>query len=296
MISPRQFFAARKLYPKKQLGQNFLTDPAFAEMIVHRAEILPDDVVLEIGAGLGALTIPLARAAQKVFAVEKDRQILDILKTEILVRNISNVEFMDHDVLKLDIKALANTIGRQIVVVGNLPYNISSQILIQLIKARDVLNRAVLMFQKEMAQRITAQPGCKDYGRLTVMLLYCSEIRKIADVKAALFFPKPNVDSEVLNIRFTQTDSGFAKDEDFLFKVVKAAFSKRRKTLKNALAGSDLDIDRPTVQHVLEKVGIDPIRRAETLHVEEFVRLSNSLLETPSIERRNNGSGQVKDF
>jgi 16S rRNA (adenine1518-N6/adenine1519-N6)-dimethyltransferase len=277
MISPRHFFAARKLYPKKQLGQNFLTDPAFAEMIVARSGILPDDVVLEIGAGLGALTIPLARVAQKIFAVEKDRQIIDILRTEMRVRNISNVELIDHNILSLDINALANDIGRQMVVVGNLPYNISSQILIQLIKARDVLKHAVLMFQKEMAQRITAQPGGKDYGRLAVMLMYCANIKKIADVKAALFFPKPKVDSEVLSIRFRTESSCVAKDEDFLFRVVKAAFSKRRKTMRNALAGSDLNIDRHTAQHVLEQEGIDPIRRAETLHVEEFVRLSNSL-------------------
>lgn len=277
MISSRRFFAAKNRYPKKQLGQNFLTDPGFAKRIVDRAEILPEDVVLELGAGLGALTIPLARVAQKVFAVEKDRQLFDSLKTEILIRKLSNVVLMDYDILKLDIKALANTIGHQIVVVGNLPYNISSQILIQLVKARHVLKRAVLMFQKEMAQRITAQPGGKDYGRLAVMLMYCADIKKIADVKAALFFPKPKVDSEVLTIRFKPRDTCLANDEEFLFKVIKAAFSKRRKTLKNALAGSDLDIDRQTAQQVLEEVGIDPIRRAETLHVEEFVRLSNTL-------------------
>lgn len=279
MISPRQFLAARKLYPKKQLGQNFLKDPAFAEMIVARSGILPNDMVLEIGAGLGALTIPLARVAQKVVAVETDRQLLDVLNTEILLRNVSNVELMDHDILKLDIKALANTIGQQLVVVGNLPYNISSQILIRLIKARNVLKYAVLMFQKEMAQRIMAQPGSKNYGRLTVMLMYCADIRKIADVKAALFFPKPNVDSVVLSISFRKISAGFARDEDFLFKVIKAAFSRRRKTLKNALAGSELHIDRPTIEQILNHVGIDPIRRAETLHVEEFVRLSNSLEE-----------------
>lgn len=279
MVSPRQLLAARKLYPKKPLGQNFLTDPAFAELLVARFGILPNDVVLEIGAGLGALTIPLARVARQIVAVEKDRQLLEVLKNEILLRNVTNVELMAHDILQLNIRDLANTFGQQLVVVGNLPYNISSQILIQLIKARDVLNRAMLMFQKEMAQRLMAQPGSKDYGRLTVMLRYSADVRKIADVKATLFYPKPNVDSEVLILTFKETSAGLARDEDFLFKVVKAAFSRRRKTLKNALAGSELYIDRQAVQQILDNVGIDPIRRAETLCVEEFVRLSNRLKE-----------------
>ena len=246
-------------------------------MIVNCSEILPDDVVLEIGAGLGALTIPAARRVQKVFAVEKDRQIIDILKIELLASNLSNVAIMEKNILMVDIKALVKNIDRKIVVMGNLPYNISSQILVQLVKTRNVISRAILMFQKEMAQRITAQPGCKDYGRLTVMLRYCSDIKKLADVKASLFFPKPKVDSEVLEIRFKERLEYSAKDEAFLFRVIKAAFGNRRTTLKNALAASALDIDANTAKNVLESSNIDPIRRAETLNIEEFVRLSNNL-------------------
>lgn len=278
MTSPRILLAAHNIRPKKQLGQNFLSDPAAAAMIVNRSEISPEDIVLEIGAGFGALTIPVARIAQKVIAVDKDPKIIDILRTEIIANNLSNVVLMDRNILKVDIKALAEDFGRGIVVMGNLPYNISSQILVQLIKSRKAVSRAVLMFQREMAQRLTAEPGCKEYGRLTVMLQYCSHIKKVADVKASLFFPKPKVDSEVLELRFKKVLEYEADDETFLFRVVKAAFGNRRKTLKNSLYASELNVDANLAKHVLECSDIDPVRRAETLNTEEFVRLSNNLL------------------
>jgi 16S rRNA (adenine1518-N6/adenine1519-N6)-dimethyltransferase len=278
MTSPRILLAVHNIRPKKQLGQNFLSDPAAAAMIVNRSEISPEDIVLEVGAGLGALTIPVARIAQKVIAVDKDPKIIDILRTEIIANNLSNVVLMDRNILEVDIKALAEDFGRGIVVMGNLPYNISSQILVQLIKSRKAVSRAVLMFQREMAQRLTAEPGCKEYGRLTVMLQYCSHIKKVADVKASLFFPKPKVDSEVLELRFKKVLEYEADDETFLFRVVKAAFGNRRKTLKNSLYASELNIDANLAKHVLESSDIDPVRRAETLNTEEFVRLSNNLL------------------
>jgi 16S rRNA (adenine1518-N6/adenine1519-N6)-dimethyltransferase len=279
MTSPKILLAAQKLHPKKQLGQNFIVDPGFTEMVVKRAGILPEDIILEIGAGLGALTIPLARRAKKVFAVEKDRQIIPILNMEILVSGLTNIMIIEKDILSIDIKSLVEDMGGKIVVMGNLPYNISSQILVQLIRSRKGIHRAVLMFQKELAQRITAETGCKDYGRLTVMLRYCSNIKKLVDAKASLFFPKPKVDSEILELKFKKNIDHEAVDESFLFKVIKAGFGNRRKTLKNALAASELNVDPDTAKRVLEKSGIDPVRRAETLTVEEFVTLSNTLIE-----------------
>jgi 16S rRNA (adenine1518-N6/adenine1519-N6)-dimethyltransferase len=160
---------------------------------------------------------------------------------------------------------------------GNLPYNISSQILVKLINSRTVVNRAILMFQKELAQRIIAPPGGKDYGRLTVMLNYCADLNKLATIDAALFFPKPKVDSEVLEIKFNNLLQERANYEEFLFRVIKAAFGKRRKTLKNALAGSQLNVTGDTALRALDLAGIDPVRRAETLAVSEFVALSNCL-------------------
>jgi len=279
MTSPRILLAVHNIRPKKQLGQNFIIDPAFTKMIVNRSGISPEDVVLEIGAGLGALTIPLARKAKKVFAVERDRQIIDILKTEILASGLSNTVIIEKNILTVDIEVLAENIGRKIVVMGNLPYNISSQILVQLIKSRKMVNRAILMFQKEMAQRISAQPDCKDYGRLSVMLRYCSNIKKLADARASLFYPKPKVDSEILELRFKSKAVHPARDEAFFFRVIKAAFGNRRKTLKNALAASELDIDANTAADILERSGIDPVRRAETLNTAEFVKLSNLLYD-----------------
>jgi len=139
------------------------------------------------------------------------------------------------------------------------------------------------MFQKELAQRITAKLGSKDYGRLSVMLQYSSDIKKLVDVKASLFYPKPKVDSEILELKFKTEIDPKAIDETFLFKVIKAGFGNRRKTLKNALAASELNMDANTAKIVLEEAGIDPIRRAETLSVEEFVKLGNRLINRESL-------------
>jgi len=277
MTSPRTLLTAWNLRPKKQFGQNFLSDPSTAEMIAARSGISPEDVVLEIGAGLGALTIPVARIAEKVYAVERDQRLTSLLKTELLANTLSNVALMEENILTLDITALAENAGCKLIVMGNLPYNISSQVLVQLVQSRVAVRRAVLMLQKELALRITAQPGCRDYGRLSVMLGYCSDIRILADVRASLFFPKPKVDSQVLEIRFKNFPEYPADNEAFFFKVIKAGFGQRRKTLRNALAGSELHIDARMANDALNKAGIDPSRRAETLDIKEFVALSNSL-------------------
>jgi 16S rRNA (adenine1518-N6/adenine1519-N6)-dimethyltransferase len=277
MTSPRILLNAWDIRAKKQLGQNFLSDRSTAEMIVTRSGIRADDVVLEIGAGLGAITIPVARIARAVHAVEIDPRLIDLLHTELLTNNIANVSVMEKNILHLDIEALSKRLGHVIVVMGNLPYNISSQILVKLINSRTAVNRAVLMFQKELAHRIMASPGGKDYGRLTVMLNYCADLKKLAAIDAALFFPKPKVDSEVLEIKFKNLPQDRAYNEKFLFRVIKAAFGKRRKTLKNALAGSQLRVNGDTALRALNLAGIDPIRRAETLNVSEFVALSNCL-------------------
>ena len=283
MTSPKILLAAHNIRPKKQFGQNFIVDPAFAEMIVHRSGITSEDIVLEIGAGVGALTVPVARKAKKIFAVERDPRLIGILNTQIIVGGFTNVSIIEKDILAMDMDALIRGGVGNIVVMGNLPYNISSQILVQLIHSRKNFSRAVLMFQKELSQRITAEVGRKDYGRLTVMLGYCSDIRKLVDVKASLFYPKPKVDSEILELKFKKHIEDQAMDESFLFKVIKAGFGNRRKTLKNALTASELNIDADTATRVLEMSGINPIRRAETLTVAEFVTLSNNLLSIAAL-------------
>jgi len=277
MTSPRHLLKAWDLKPKKRMGQNFLTDPSTAKTIVNRAKLTPDDVVLEIGAGLGALTIPLAQAVKEVHAVEKDGHLIELLKTELLANRISNCDIISQDILELDLHALAATTTNKITVVGNLPYGISSQILIKLIRSRDLLERAVLMFQKELAQRIAAQPGGRQYGRITAMLTYCADIRLLAAVKASVFYPPPKVDSAVIEIKFKSTSRYGPHDEAMLFRVIKAAFGNRRKTLKNSLAAAGLQIEPQTILQAVSAAGIDPTRRAETLSPSEFVALEISL-------------------
>ena len=280
MTSPAVLMKAWKLYPKKQLGQNFLADANMAAAIVGYIGLSDDDVVLEIGAGLGSLTLPLARQALKVIAVEKDHRLVELLNTELVAAGLDNVGLLEQDILKLDIPALAKTENIDLTVVGNVPYNISSQILIQLMTARACIKKSILMFQKELAQRITAPPGSKTYGRVSVMVQYCAQVKVLTEVKAGLFFPKPNIDSLVLEIDFDADAGKQVKDEAFFFDVIKAAFSKRRKTLRNSLTGFIPGFDGNLSAKALEEAGLDPVRRAETLTVEEFVRLSNHIHST----------------
>lgn len=279
MTSPAVLMKAWKLYPKKQLGQNFLADANMAAAIVGYIGLSDDDVVLEIGAGLGSLTLPLARQALKVIAVEKDHRLVELLNTELVAAGLDNVGLLEQDILKLDIPAFAKTENVDLTVVGNVPYNISSQILIQLMTARACIKKSILMFQKELAQRITAPPGSKTYGRVSVMVQYCAQVKVLTEVKAGLFFPKPNIDSLVLEIDFNADAGKQVKDEAFFFDVIKAAFSKRRKTLRNSLTGFIPEFDGKVSTKALEEVGIDPVRRAETLTVEEFIRLSNHIFD-----------------
>ncbi|MEE4264177.1 MAG: 16S rRNA (adenine(1518)-N(6)/adenine(1519)-N(6))-dimethyltransferase RsmA [Desulfobacteraceae bacterium] len=276
MTSPRNLLKAWDLKPKKRMGQNFLADPSTARTIITRAGLTSDDVVLEIGAGLGALTIPLAKVVQKVYAVEKDSQLIELLRTELLANQISNCEIAEQNILEMDFDTLAAT-QKKLTAVGNLPYGISSQILIKLIQSRGTIDRAVLMFQKELAQRIAAQPGGRQYGRITAMLRYCADVRFLADIRASVFYPPPQVDSAVIEITFKPTSIYGPHDEAMLFRVIKAAFGNRRKTLKNALAAAGLHIDSQIALQALSAAGIDPTRRAETLHPSEFVALSVSL-------------------
>lgn len=278
MTAPKSILAAWNVHAKKQFGQNFLIEPSTTKMIVSRAQILSDDIVLEIGGGLGALTIPVANAAAKVYTVEKDKQLFPLLKNEILAAGADQkVELIHEDILKINIGEIAEKHGQKIIVMGNLPYNISSQILIWLVKSRIFVKKAVFMFQKELAERIAAPPATKDYGRLSAVIQYCGSIKNIANISANQFFPKPKVDSTVIEISFFEKPKNPAENEEFLFSVIKAAFGKRRKNLRNALSNSELDIDTEHIMQALAKSDIDHKRRAETLTVDEFVQLSNQL-------------------
>jgi len=275
---PRTLLNAWNLRPRKRLGQNFLTAVDVSQRIVDAAVVTPQDVVLEIGPGLGALTLPLAARAAHLIAVEADAEILGLLRTELLAAGHQSVETIHASILDTDIAALAPP-DRRLVVLGNLPYNISSPVLVRLVECRRRVDRAVLMLQKELVDRIVAPPGGRDYGRLTVMLAYCATVRRLFTVAANRFFPQPKVDSAVVEIRFKTAPDVPARDEPFLWKVVQAAFGQRRKTLKNALSGSALPLDAAGAEAVLRAAGIEAKRRAETLTVAEFVVLSHAVAE-----------------
>ena len=274
MTSPRTLLKAWDMKPKKRMGQNFLVDPSTAESILNRAELTSRHVVLEIGAGLGALTIPLSKRVKKVFAVEKDSQLIGLLKTELLAGGISNCEVIEQNILDFDLQTVADSLADKLTVVGNLPYNISSQILIKLIQSRNSVERAILMFQKELAERISAPPGGRQYGRISAMLQYCAHIQPIAVLGKQHFHPAPKIASQVVAIEFYQDPVSPVKDERLLFRVIKAAFANRRKTLKNSLSAGGLGITAQMAQEALHMASIDPGRRAETLTPSEFAELT----------------------
>ena len=277
MTAPQTLLKAWNLHARKELGQNFLKEAVVAERIVERADLGPQDEVLEIGAGLGMMTVAAARRAGRLTAVEKDSQLVPLLRAELLLHGLSHVRVCQENILKAPLAQLAEPVQRPLVVIGNLPYNISSQIVVKLIQERRWVDRAVLMFQKELAERLCAGPGGRTYGRLSVMLQYCANLTRLFDVRATQFHPQPKVDSTVLEIRFKSVIDDPVCDEQLMTRVVQAAFGQRRKTLRNALCGGLLPLSSPDAVQALDACGIDPRRRAETLSVSEFVALTGQI-------------------
>ena len=278
MIHPGQLLRQRDLYAGKELGQNFLSNPGTAKMIVEKTGISTDTRVLEIGSGLGALTVPIAQAASHVTAVEKDSRLIPLLEQALDSENIKNVEIINKDIFKVDLKEMAK--DKKLVVIGNLPYNISSQILFRLVEERSCIEKAFLMFQKELAKRIIASPGGRDYSRLSAVVQYAADVSFVAHIGPSSFFPKPDVESTILRFNFFETKEFNQEQEKVLFNVIKAAFSKRRKTLKNSMTGGEFEFEKDFVVHALELAGIDAQRRAETLTVEEFKSLARAVWGT----------------
>jgi 16S rRNA (adenine1518-N6/adenine1519-N6)-dimethyltransferase len=277
MTHPGQVLKREKLYAGKEMGQNFLSNPGTAQMIVDRAGISQDEIVLEIGPGLGALTIPLAKRARRVIAVELDRRLVPLLKEEIEKEEISNVTIINQNIMKTDFKEIAG--DEKLTVFGNLPYNISSQILFRLVKERAIIEKAFLMFQRELATRIIASPGGRDYSRLSAVVQYAADVGFVADINPSAFFPKPDVHSTVLRFDFLEPKDMSPEMEELLFAVIKAAFSKRRKSLKNSMVGGELALEKPLIIEALTLASIAPERRAETLSVAEFTALAKSVWE-----------------
>ncbi|MFB0519883.1 MAG: 16S rRNA (adenine(1518)-N(6)/adenine(1519)-N(6))-dimethyltransferase RsmA [Desulfatiglandales bacterium] len=265
------------LRPRKRLGQHFLEDPGTVNKIIAHARFTENDVVVEIGSGLGALTIPILPHVCHVVAIEKDPLLIDLLKERMSLKDKEKITFISGDVLKLDIKDIYDKYEKKIKVLGNLPYNISSPFLEKLIVNRDYIKTAILMFQYELAQRLIAGPKQKAYGALSVISQYYARISPLIKVNRDAFYPKPKVDSMVLEIDFEKPYPLQAENEESFHRIVKAAFSCRRKTILNSLERGMVSVSREMIAHALEKCLIYPKRRAETLTIDEYLRLSSVL-------------------
>ncbi|GAB4338629.1 MAG: 16S rRNA (adenine(1518)-N(6)/adenine(1519)-N(6)) -dimethyltransferase RsmA [Desulfobulbaceae bacterium] len=267
------------LAPHKRLGQNFLIHRHTAERIVELAGVSPEDTILEVGVGLGALTAPLAGRAKKVIGVEADSGIIRWHREQDDLP--ANVSLIHGDILKIDLEELAGQAEGSLKIVANLPYSISSPFLFRLIDHRDLVRWAVVMLQKEVAQRLTARPGTKEYGVPSVLLAGCATVEPLLTVKPGEFHPRPKVDSMVVRITFQPVPRHLVElppfDRELLRRVVNCCFAKRRKTLLNGLAGGGFDIDRKGLTEIIRAAGLSPSVRAEQLGFEQFVALTISL-------------------
>lgn len=261
---------------KKGLGQNFLTSRDVLLKIVEAADA--KDGVIEVGPGFGVLTQELARSSQKVVTIELDDRLLEVL--DYTLAEFDNVLVVHGDILKTDIEKLIEEEfgGKEISIAANLPYYITTPIIAKLLEDKLPIKNIVVMIQKEVADRICAKPGSKDFGAISVMCQYYAKPEIVTIAKAGMFCPPPKVDSAVLKLKMLDEPSVRVKDEKLFFKTVKAAFSQRRKTLLNCLASS-FNLTKDKLTKILLSVDISPQRRGETLSLEEFRALSDAIFE-----------------
>ena len=261
------------IHMSKHLGQNFLIDNNIVEGIVEAANIEATDRVLEIGPGIGTLTQALAKTGAAITCVELDKRLPEVLAHTL--EAYDNVTIIQGDILKVNIPEIMG--DKPFKVVANLPYYITTPIIMALLEKHLPITDIVVMVQKEVAQRMVAEPGNKTYGALSVAVQYYTEPEIILDVPPSAFMPKPEVDSLVIDCKVRQTPPVDLIDQKLFFRVVKAGFGQRRKTLNNAL--KTLGIDKQIIATALNEANIDPTRRGETLSIEEFATLSNLLAD-----------------
>lgn len=260
----------------KSLGQNFLINENILDKIIESADISSDDVVLEIGTGIGTLTQRLCENAKKVIAVEIDRNLIPILNETL--SNYDNITIINKDILKTDInEELKNlSINQKIKVVANLPYYITTPIIMKVLEDKVNVDCMVLMLQKEVADRMNASPSTKDYGSLSIAVQYYCDTAIVCKVPKSSFIPEPNVDSLVLKLVVNEKRKVDISNEDLFFKIVRGSFSKRRKTILNSLSNYEDLGDKDKIQKLLEISGIDSKRRGETLSIYEFANLAKN--------------------
>lgn len=273
----RRLLQQHGLSAKKGLGQNFLTDPHVLKKIIEAADIGKDDWVIEIGPGIGGLTQALAEAAGKVTAVEIDRSLIPVLTDNLA--EYPHVNVIHSDALKIDWPALLseNPLSR-IKAVANLPYNISTTLIMSWLEARAPFSSITVMVQKEVADRMRALPGSKDYGALSLAVQYHATVYYAANVPRHCFLPRPNVDSSVIRLTIRQEPGVSVRDEAFLFQIIKAAFGQRRKTLVNCLHHlGPVGLDKDALAIALADCGFSSDIRGEALSLADFGRLANRL-------------------
>ncbi|WP_335872088.1 16S rRNA (adenine(1518)-N(6)/adenine(1519)-N(6))-dimethyltransferase RsmA [Bacillus sp. 2205SS5-2] len=265
---------------KKSLGQNFLIDPNILRNITHYAHLDEKTGTIEIGPGIGALTEHLARESKKVVAFEIDQRLLPILKDTL--SPYDNVKVVNKDILKADVKSIIEEEFQDVeklMVVANLPYYVTTPIIIKLLTEGMPIDGIVVMLQKEVADRISAIPGTKEYGSLSIAIQYYTEAETVMIVPKTVFMPQPNVDSAV--IRLTKRNQPAAKviNEDFFFSVTRSCFAQRRKTILNNLTSQlpNGKLKKEEILSALKEAEIDPVRRGETLSIQEFAKLSDAL-------------------
>ncbi|MBT2692159.1 16S rRNA (adenine(1518)-N(6)/adenine(1519)-N(6))-dimethyltransferase RsmA [Bacillus sp. ISL-55] len=265
---------------KKSLGQNFLIDTNILNRIVDHAELTDHSGAIEVGPGIGALTEQLAKRAEKVVAFEIDQRLLPIL--EDTLSPYPNVNVIHSDVLKADVRAVMEQEFKEqedVMVVANLPYYVTTPILMKLLEERLPIRGIVCMLQKEVGDRISAKPGTKEYGSLSIAVQYYTKAETVMIVPKTVFMPQPNVDSAVIRLTLHEEPPVQVKDEEFFFRVTRSSFAQRRKTILNNLTSQlpDGKQKKENIQAALQQAGVEESRRGETLSIEEFAQLSNAL-------------------
>ncbi len=267
--------------PRKRLGQSFLVDAGVLETIIEAGNFSSEDVVLEIGAGTGVLTQRLALSSGRVIAVELDAGLFRILQSTF--QDNPSVTLIHADILDLDLMALAESESEpsSIKVAGNLPYYITTPILMKMLDASSLIKMILVMVQEEVGARIVASPGTKDYGALSIAATYRSDVQILRRVPASSFYPRPKVDSVLLRLDVRSQPAVDVKDEELFFRIVRSAFQYRRKTLRNALLlairAGEMQLPENSVDEALQALGIDPRIRGETLGKAEFAGLANKI-------------------
>ncbi len=274
MVSIKQELRDYGLFPKKRLGQHFLVDRNILHKVIQTAGVGKEDVIVEVGPGLGEMTIALARSVKRVIAVEIDARLVEVLKNKLA--DVPNVNVVKSDILKVDFEDFLRKEGQPVKVVANLPYQISTPLLFRFIEAKEVFSTFTLMLQREVAERMVAPAGGKDYGPLSVFVQLFLDVSIRFFIKPSAFSPSPKVESAVVHMVWKEKPMIEKKDEEWFRRVVKACFGYRRKTLLNALKHSKVSPPE-SLESRMDKAGIDPQRRPETLAIEEFIRLAEAL-------------------